>query len=131
MPIVSGETSTRNLIPAHAELSSRHSPDLCLSVRIARTFAARCIGLLNRRSLAENEGLLFMPGGSIHTFGMHFPIDIVFLDAHMTVLAVAPRVKPWRFAWAPTGTCYVLELVADRAARAQLNPGVTMQLDLG
>jgi uncharacterized protein len=109
-------------------MSMRHSRDLCLSVRIARTFAARCIGLLDRGSMEEGEGLLFAPGGSIHTLGMRFPIDIVFLDAHMRVLAVAAEVKPWRFAWAPRGTRYVLELVAGRAARAQLDRGAIMEL---
>ncbi len=36
-------------------------------------------GLLGRADLPENEGILLVPGASIHMFGMKFPIDAVFL----------------------------------------------------
>jgi uncharacterized membrane protein (UPF0127 family) len=112
---------------AIARLASRgpsvNSSARLASVRVARTFVSRCIGLLGRKALGDNEGLLFVPGGSIHTLGMRFGIDIVFLDTHMTVLKVSADVRPWRFARAPRGTRYVLELAAGRAAAAQLKTG--------
>src|SRR5215213_268553 len=85
-----------------------------VNVRIARTFGKRCIGLLNRSSLAVDEGLMLIPGGSVHTFGMRFAIDLIFLDGQFKVLKIAPRVRPWRAAIAPRGTRYVLELAAGR-----------------
>jgi uncharacterized membrane protein (UPF0127 family) len=93
------------------------------SVHVARTFISRFIGLLGRKALADNEGVLFVPGGSIHTLGMRFAIDVVFLDVRMSVLKVVADVRPWRFACAPRGTHYVLELGAGRAAAAQLKSG--------
>ncbi|MGH8175593.1 MAG: DUF192 domain-containing protein [Steroidobacter sp.] len=86
-------------------------------VRIADTLVARSIGLLRERSLAEHQGLLLVPGGSIHTLGMRFPIDVVFLDRRMRVLNLAPNVAPKRFRLAPAGTARVLELAAGRIAQ--------------
>jgi uncharacterized protein len=109
--------SCMRLAIGNAELAFAH-------VRVARTFADRLVGLLGQSSLRDGEGVLFMPGGSIHTLGMRFTIDVVFLDATLKVLKVAAGVRPWRFAWAPGGTRYVLELGEARAAAARLSPGV-------
>lgn len=84
-------------------------------VGIARTFATRFVGLLARTALAADEGLLFVPGGSIHTCGMRCTIDIVFLSAQMRVLCVATSVRPWRFVLAPRGTRFVLEMASGGA----------------
>jgi uncharacterized membrane protein (UPF0127 family) len=83
-------------------------------VRIANTFASRLVGLLNRRGLRDEEGLLLQPGGSIHTFAMRFPIDVLFLDEQGRILLYRPCLKPWRVALAPPRTRYVLELAAGR-----------------
>lgn len=87
---------------------------LLANARVANTFAARFVGLLTHRSLAPSEGLLLIPGGSVHTFGMRFAIDIVFVDAQLTVLKVAAAVQPYRHVSAPRGTWGALELRAGR-----------------
>jgi uncharacterized protein len=104
---------------------------LTLDVRIARTFAARCVGLLNRSSLGANEGLLLVPGGSIHTFGMRFAIDSVFLGAGMNVLGVARRVAPWRCVIAPRGTRHVLEIRAGHPLTDRIKVGTVLELFAG
>ena len=97
-------------------------------VRFANNFMSRCIGLLNRSGLADDEGLLFAPGGSIHTLGMRFAIDVVFLDARFTVLQVQVNVKPWRFALAPARTRFVLELGASRCKELGILVGRAIEL---
>lgn len=97
-----------------------------LNVQVARTFRARAVGLLNRSSLQAEEALLFVPGGSIHTFGMRFAIDVVFLSVRMKVLRIAVHVPPWRVVIAPLGTRFVLELRAGRAHELRLEPGSAM-----
>jgi uncharacterized membrane protein (UPF0127 family) len=64
------------------------------------------------------EGVLFVPGGSVHTAFVRFRIDVVFLDADGRVLRAAAAVPPWRFRRAPRGTRFVLELAGsgDRPA---------------
>src|SRR5687767_10535160 len=58
----------------------------------------RMRGLLGRRSLPSGEGILLRPAGSIHTFFMRFPIDVVFLDRELVVVGVAPELRPWKTA---------------------------------
>ena len=85
-------------------------------VYLASSWAERACGLLNRRTLEEGEGLLLAPGRSIHTLGLPFSIDVVFLTRQMRVLRLAHRVKPWSMRIAPFGTRNVLELPAGRIA---------------
>ena len=84
-------------------------------------------GLLGRDGLAQGEGLLIKPCGSVHTFFMRFPIDVVFLDRELSVLAVRPEVRPWRTAGARGGKV-VLELGGGEAARLGIAPGIGLRL---
>jgi len=93
-----------------------------LRVRIARSFAARLVGLLGRRALATDEALLLAPCNNVHTLFMRFVIDVVFLDREGTIVAIKPAVRPWRMAWAPRAhSC--LELAEGAAARLSLQVG--------
>jgi uncharacterized membrane protein (UPF0127 family) len=88
--------------------------------RMAHSFRARWIGLIGEPALGAQEGLLLVPGGSIHTFGMRFAIDAVFLDRQLRVIGLRQGIPPWRVALAPAGTRLVLELRAGRVAEAGL-----------
>jgi uncharacterized protein len=79
-------------------------------------------GLLGARELADGEGLLLRPAGSIHMFFMRFPIDAVFLDRDLRVVGIAPDLRPWRMA-ARRGARAVLELPAGQAAARGLETG--------
>lgn len=121
------------LSPIH--LRHRHGPVGAVTavarlarVQIAGSFLARSRGLLNRDALAEDEGLLFVPGGSVHTLGMRFAIDVVFLSGSLTVLKVATAVRPWRIALAPPRTQYVLELRANRSLECGIVPGRAIEI---
>jgi uncharacterized membrane protein (UPF0127 family) len=109
-----------------------HTADGCCiarRVKLACSFRARCVGLLSRTGVPEHEGLLLVPGGSIHTFGLRFAIDVVFLSRQMRVLGVAERVQPWRVVIAPRGTARVLELAAGRIAHTGLTAGTYLTVD--
>ena len=80
------------------------------------------IGLVGRKELAPDEGLLLKPGNAIHTFLMRFPIDVVFLDGDQRVLKIVPALPPHRVAGAARARA-VLELPAGRAAAAGLQVG--------
>jgi uncharacterized membrane protein (UPF0127 family) len=101
-------------------LSTADGRCIARQVRVADSFFARSLGLLRDRSMSEQQGLLLIPGGSVHTIGMRFPIDVVFLDRRMCVLDVAPHVAPQRFCLAPPRTARVLELAAGRIAAVGL-----------
>ncbi len=82
----------------------------------------RMRGLLGRSELPQGEGILLRPAASIHTAFMRFPIDVVFLDEHLTVLAIAPGVRPWRAAAARKARV-ALELPAGESRRRELEVG--------
>jgi uncharacterized membrane protein (UPF0127 family) len=74
--------------------------------------------------LAANEGMLLRPSAAIHTAFVPLPIDAVFLDRNLTVLAIVPNLKPWRIAWKRRAKS-VLELSAGRCEQLGVGPGDT------
>ena len=100
---------------------------VCPALSVADTAATRMKGLLGRSSLADTEGLLLRPAGSIHTAFMRCPIDAVFLDADMRVVRVEPNLRPWRLA-AQRGARAVVELPAGAAEGMGLAVGLTLEL---
>ena len=65
---------------------------------IADTSAKRRTGLLKRSGLEPGEGLWIAPCEGVHTFGMKFPIDVVFLNRHKKVLKIRPSMVRGRMA---------------------------------
>ena len=53
---------------------------IATSVEIAESGARRSKGLLGRKGLGPGEGLWIVPCEAVHTFGMQFSIDLVYLD---------------------------------------------------
>jgi uncharacterized membrane protein (UPF0127 family) len=95
---------------------------VCERCTLADHAPARLRGLLGRDALAEGEGILLRPAGSVHTALMRFPIDVVFLDRDLTVLDVVPSLAPWR-ASGRRGAKAVVELGAGEAARRGVAAG--------
>ncbi len=80
-----------------------------------RDLRRRMLGLLVRPPLKDEEALWLDPCGGIHTWGMRYDIDVLFLSADRTVLRVARCVSPWKMVFAPRGTRSVLELRSGEA----------------
>lgn len=85
-------------------------------------FFERMRGLLGSAPLKQNEGLLIAPCSSVHTFGMGYTIDLVFLDKQWTIVKTVNALKPWRMA-ASNASSMVLELAANSIEQLQLTPG--------
>ena len=101
------------------------TPAGLLRVRIAEHFLARALGLLVGAPLEATEGLLIAPCASIHTIGMRYLIDVVFLDREARVMRVCPEVAAGRARFAP-GARGVLELRGGTAAHYGLARGVEL-----
>lgn len=95
----------------------------------ARTLKDRIRGLLGTRELPKGAGLWIQPCRSIHSFGMRYEFDAVFLDRAGRVIGACRRFRKNRFSpifWRARG---VLELPAgtiDRTA-TQLGDEVEFQ----
>jgi uncharacterized membrane protein (UPF0127 family) len=95
---------------------------VCERCTVAHRTLPRMKGLLGRKSLATDEGILIRPAPSIHTLFMRFPIDVVFLSRKGEVLKIAEHVGPWR-ARSCRHSYAVLELAAGEAGRRGLAVG--------
>jgi len=98
-------------------------------VRLAEGVWSRFWGLMGRKALPNDAGLLLKPSSSIHTAFMRFPIDIVFLDRSLQVVKVVPEMKPFRVSVAFGGAHSALELNAGAAAKAGVETGDQLALE--
>lgn len=89
----------------------------------------RMRGLLYREPLKENEALLIQPCSSIHTVGMRYDIDVVFLNQDLTIKKIFTHIKPWRFAMS-FGASMVLEMIAGSVERFGLGEKMTLQWEV-
>lgn len=90
------------------------------------TFWCRFRGLMGRRSLAENDGLLFVfhaestSATSIHMFFVPFAIAAVWIDAGGRVVD-AKLAKPWRPYYAPKRPAkYLIEATPSLLNRVKI-----------
>jgi uncharacterized membrane protein (UPF0127 family) len=81
-----------------ATLSKDDGTLVCARCWLATSALARMRGLLGRDGLADGEGMLLRPAGSIHMFFMRFAIDAIFCDSDLNVIDVARNVGPWKMA---------------------------------
>ena len=86
--------------------------ELAGRVEKARTFWTRLKGLRGRQELPDGEALWIVPSRGVHTRGMSFAIDVVFLDGAMRVVAVEEEMAPGRIAPMRWRARTVLELPA-------------------
>ncbi len=87
---------------------------LATELRVADTHASRFVGLLGTRAheFATGKGLWIVPCRGVHTLGMRFPIDVIYLDSNSTVIHVERSLRPWRLAPVRVSAASVLELPA-------------------
>ena len=97
--------------------------------RFANTVLKRMVGLLSRKNLAPGEGLLIDRCYGIHTFGMRFAIDVLFLDKELRVIRAVPALPPFRVCVVKHAV-YVLELPAGAIARTQTAAGDQIQIQV-
>ncbi len=99
--------------------------------RLANSFLKRLVGLLGRSSLRQGEGLLFDRCHGIHTIGMRFQIDVVFLDKDLRVMRVTNRMRPFHVGPVVNDAVYLLELPAGRLDDTHTEVGDQIQFRTG
>jgi uncharacterized protein len=79
---------------------------------VANTLWKALVGLIPYRRLEAGGGMLLPGVGSIHTTGLRFSIDVIFINKASDVIGLRRDVLPFRIAWAPRGTHSAVELPA-------------------
>lgn len=93
------------------------------NLRIANTFKERLCGLMFRKSLPANEGLMLLGCNAIHTCFMKFAIDVVFMDINHRVICIREKIKPWRQSGFVQKAYITLELPEGTVERKSISIG--------
>ncbi len=110
-----------------ALMNERTRQPVATSVEIAATRRSRRRGLLGRDRLDEASALLLAPCTAVHTVGMRFAIDVVFVDRQGYAVKVVRNLRPWRIALAAGGRA-VIEMAAGSLRWGQVVLGDRLYL---
>ncbi len=86
----------------------------------ARNLFSRSFGLIFRKKLTDGQGLLIKKCKSIHTIGMRYRIDVVFLDKSNKVIAIYCNLRPFIFTPFLKDSFSVLEVKAGLIEKTTL-----------
>jgi uncharacterized membrane protein (UPF0127 family) len=97
---------------------------------VADTYLRRLVGLLGKtkRWAQLGRGLWIVPSRGIHTIGMLFPIDLIFLSKEKEVIHVEEHVRPFRISAVSLRSMSVLELPAHTIFRTGTQVGDRLEI---
>ena len=98
------------------------------AVIVADDSGTRRTGLLKHDSLKFGEGLWIVPCEAVHTFGMKFSIDVVFLNRKKQILKVRKDMARRRIAMCLRAHS-VLELPAGTLEQTGTSPGDQLEFE--
>ncbi|HUX10985.1 MAG TPA: DUF192 domain-containing protein [Terriglobia bacterium] len=97
---------------------------------VADTYVSRLVGLLGRtrRWARPGQGLWIVPSYGVHTIGMLFSIDLVFLDRGNHVVHIEEHVRPFRISKVILKADSVLELPPHTIFRTRTHAGDLLEI---
>ena len=96
-------------------------------IQQTETAFERMRGLLGR-SLGEVQGLWIIPCNTIHTIGMKYPLDLVYLNKRNEIVKLVEDVDAWRFSGTLTAHS-VVEFAAGFIQKHKLSLGDTLHYE--
>ena len=87
---------------------------LASDVELANSHLARARGLMFRTctKFTPGHGLWLVPCHGVHTLGMRFAIDAIYLDESLRVVHIEEDLRPWRLGRVTLDAISVLEVPA-------------------
>lgn len=103
---------------------------LATEAKVADSYFTRLIGLLGktRRWAQLGKGLWIVPSRGVHTIGMLFPIDLIFLSKEKEVVHVEEHVRPFRISKVSLRAMSVLELPPHTIYRSRTQVGDQLEI---
>jgi len=96
---------------------------------VATGLFSRAIGLLGRKSINTNFGIMFPKCRSIHTHFMMFPIDIIFVDDKTCITELFENLKPWKILISKNKeSSHIIEMTTGTIKRSNLTIGSQLEL---
>ena len=95
----------------------------------ALSFRDRLRGMIGRK-FSSFDAMIFPRCGSVHTFFMTIPLDLVFLSGEGRVLKTVSGARPWRPCFRCAGAKTVVELPEGALARSETAPGDRFDLNM-
>jgi len=97
---------------------------------VADSYLRRLIGLLGKtkRWVRQGGGLWIVPSRGVHTIGMMFPIDLIFLGKQREVVHVEEYVRPFRISKVSLKADSVLELPPHTIYRTGTQVGDQLEI---
>ena len=96
-------------------------------VKLADNFLTRLVGLLSRSGFDDGEGLIITPCRSIHSFGMRFDFDAVFVSKNNEIVHLIEQMRPGCVSPVVKASCKVIELPANTVKRCGLKDGIILE----
>jgi uncharacterized protein len=105
---------------------------LARNLVLANTHWTRFRGLMatDAGKFQHGSGLWIVPCRGVHTFGMRFAIDVVYLDAEQRVVYMQESLKPWRMAPVRLAAASVVELPSGTIGETQTGVGDVIDVGL-
>lgn len=97
-------------------------------VVLANTFFTRLRGLIGRRRLDPAEALWLRPCNGVHTWWMHYAIDVIFLDRELRIVKLVENMRPFRLTAPHRAARSVLEMSAHTISQVQLKVGDQLEI---
>lgn len=98
--------------------------------KVADGYVSRLVGLLGttRRWARPGRGLWIVPSHGVHTIGMLYALDLIFLDRNYVVVDVEEHVGPFRISKVSFKAVSVLELPAHTIFRTETRAGDQLEI---
>ena len=96
---------------------------LSLNVKAADTIFSRLKGFIGRFKLRSDEGIWIVPSRGVHTLGLFFPLDLVYLDENHRVIHLVEYFPSFRIGPLKTQAESVLELPTHTIYSSHTQPG--------
>ena len=104
---------------------------LATRLQMADSHWSRLRGLMatDPKKFPSGCGLWIVPCRGVHTLGMRFPIDVVYLDGDKTVLYLQANLQPWRMAPVRLKAATVIELPSGTLGETHTQVGDSIEIE--
>ena len=126
-----GRTATDNSQNGHVYIYNKtRETFVATEATVADSYLRRLVGLLGKtkRWAQLGRGLWIVPSRGVHTIGMMFPIDLIFLSKEKEVVHVEEHLRPFRISAVSLKATSVLELPAHTVFRTGTQVGDRMEI---